>query len=103
VHGNRSQTVYKICTVLGVSPLQLIEGKLVQGRDYDIKKRESAASPGARPKQVPRRERVRTEIFHGMTVGDLNYRLPGGRLAARVLEIRDRGEVHTHPGEESVQ
>ena len=49
---------------------------------------------------MPRKERVRNETAHGMTVGDLNYRLPGGRLSAKVLELRDRGEVHTHPGEE---
>ena len=96
----RMETVYKICGVLGISPLQLAEGRLVQGRDYDIKKRETASQSGGRPKQVSRRERVRSETDHGMTVGDLNYRLPGGRLSAKVLELRDRGEVHTHPGEE---
>jgi transcriptional regulator with XRE-family HTH domain len=96
----RMETVYKICGVLGISPLQLAEGKLVQGRDYELKKHEPAASAGMRPKQVSRKERVRTETHHGMTVGDLNYRLPGGRLSAKVLELRDRGEVHTHPGEE---
>jgi transcriptional regulator with XRE-family HTH domain len=96
----RMETVYKICAVLGVSPLQLIEGKLIQGRDYDIKKHESAGSKELHTKHVPRKDRVHTETYHGMTVGDLNYRLPGGRLSARVLEIRDKGEVHTHPGEE---
>jgi transcriptional regulator with XRE-family HTH domain len=96
----RMETVYKICGVLGISPLQLIEGRLVQGRDYDIKKHESAGPAGTRPRQVPRKDRVRSEIFHGMTVGDLNYRLPGGRLSAKVLELRERGELHTHPGEE---
>jgi transcriptional regulator with XRE-family HTH domain len=94
----RMETVYKICGVLGVSPLQLIEGKLVQGRDYDIKKHQTPAETPS--KHVPRKERVRTEIYHGMTVGDLNYRLPGGRLTAKVLEIRDKGELHAHPGEE---
>jgi transcriptional regulator with XRE-family HTH domain len=96
----RMETVYKICGVLGISPLQLVEGKLVQGRDYDIKKHESPETQGARPRPVPRKERVRNETAQGMTVGDLNYRLPGGRLSAKVLELRDRGEVHTHPGEE---
>ena len=38
----RMETVYKICGVLGISPLQLVEGRLVQGRDYDIKKHETA-------------------------------------------------------------
>jgi transcriptional regulator with XRE-family HTH domain len=96
----RMETVYKICAVLGVSPLHLIEGKLVLGRDYDIKKRESAPLSGPHTKHVPRSNRVRSETFHGMAVGDLNYRLPGGRLTAKVLEIRDRGEAHSHPGEE---
>ena len=96
----RMETVYKICGVLGISPLQLVEGRLVQGRDYDIKKHESSETQGARPRPVPRKERVRNETARGMTVGDLNYRLPGGRLSAKVLELRDRGEVHTHPGEE---
>jgi transcriptional regulator with XRE-family HTH domain len=96
----RMETVYKICGVLGVSPLQLIEGKLVQGRDYDIKKHESVTVPGAGSRQVLRKDRVRTETFHGMTIGDLNYRLPGGLLSAKVLEVRARGELHTHPGEE---
>jgi transcriptional regulator with XRE-family HTH domain len=96
----RMETVYKICGVLGISPLQLVEGRLVQGRDYDIKKHETASPAGTRPRQVPRKERVRSETNHGMTVGDLNYRLPGGRLTAKVLELRERGELHTHPGEE---
>ncbi|MDM7925241.1 MAG: XRE family transcriptional regulator [bacterium] len=92
----RMDTVYRICGVLGVSPLHLVEGGLVQGKDYDIKKH----APGERSRQVHRRDRVRREITHGMTVGDLNYRLPGGRLSAKVLEITGRGETHTHPGEE---
>jgi transcriptional regulator with XRE-family HTH domain len=96
----RMETVYKICGALGISPLQLVEGKLILGRDYDIKKHEIPEAQGARPRTVPRRERVRNESARGMTVGDLNYRLPGGRLSAKVLELRDRGEVHTHPGEE---
>lgn len=92
----RMDTVYRICGVLGVSPLHLVEGGLVQGKDYDIKKH----APGERSRQVHRRDRVRREIMHGMTVGDLNYRLPGGRLSAKVLEITGRGETHTHAGEE---
>lgn len=94
----RMETVYKICAVLGISPLQLIEGKLIQGRDYDIKKHDD--SPESRARHVPRKDRVRTVIHHGMTIGDLNYRLPGGKLSAKVLEIREKGDVHTHPGEE---
>jgi quercetin dioxygenase-like cupin family protein len=90
--------VYKICGVLGVSPLHLAEDKLVKGRDYDIRKRASGARPEARP--VARKDRVRSDTAHGMTVGDLNYRLPGGRLSAKVLEIRTKGERRTHPGEE---
>jgi len=90
----RMETVYRICSVLGASPLHLIEGRLVRGRDYDIKKHETLA------RHVPRKDRVRTEIHHGMTVGDLNYRLPGGHLSAKVLEIRDKGDLHTHAGEE---
>lgn len=96
----RMETVYKICAVLGVSPLHLIEGKLVQGRDYDIKKHESTEPSGSHARHVPRKDRVRSETYHGMTVGELNYRLPGGRLTAKVLEIRDKGEMHSHPGEE---
>jgi transcriptional regulator with XRE-family HTH domain len=92
----RMETVYRICGVLGVSPLHLVEGGLVQGKDYDIKKHD----PAERSRQVHRKDRVRREVMHGMTVGDLNYRLPGGRLSAKVLEIKGRGEVHTHPGEE---
>lgn len=96
----RMDTVYKICAVLGVSPLQLIEGRLILGRDYDIKKHALPESSASRPKHVPRQDRVQKEIVHGMTIGDLNYRLPGGLLTAKVLEVRERGEVHTHPGEE---
>ena len=96
----RMETVYKICGVLGISPLQLIEGKLIQGRDYDIKKHESADLHALRGRHIPRKDRVISDLYHGMTVGDLNYRLPGGSLSAMVLEIRERGELHTHPGEE---
>ncbi len=92
----RMDTVYRICGVLGVSPLHLVEGGLVQGKDYDIKKH--AAQEKSR--QVHRKDRVRREVMHGMTVGDLNYRLPGGRLSAKVLEITGRGATHSHPGEE---
>jgi transcriptional regulator with XRE-family HTH domain len=92
----RMDTVYRICGVLGVSPLHLVEGGLVQGKDYDIKKHAAAE----KSRQVHRKDRVRREIMHGMTVGDLNYRLPGGRLSAKVLEITGRGEMHTHAGEE---
>jgi transcriptional regulator with XRE-family HTH domain len=96
----RMDTVYKICGILEISPLQLIEGKLVQGRDYDIKKHAAAGTGAARPKRVSRKDRVRIEADGGMTVGDLNYRLPGGRLSARVLEIRERGKARSHGGEE---
>jgi transcriptional regulator with XRE-family HTH domain len=96
----RMDTVYKICGVLGISPLQLIEGRLVQGRDYDIKKHAREGSGAVRPRRIPRKDRVRTEAGRGMTVGDLNYRLPGGRLSAKVLEIRERGEPRSHAGEE---
>lgn len=92
----RMDTVYRICGVLGVSPLHLVEGGLVQGKDYDIKKH---AAP-EKSRQVHRKDRVHREVMHGMTVGDLNYRLPGGRLSAKVLEITGRGETHTHAGEE---
>lgn len=94
----RMDTIYKICGVLGVSPLQLMEGKLVRGRDYDIQKHEN----GRRIRQVPRTQRVQTGTAHGMIVGDLNYRLPEGQLGAQVLEIvtRDKGQKKTHSGEE---
>jgi transcriptional regulator with XRE-family HTH domain len=92
----RMDTVYRICGALGVSPLHLVEGGLVQGKDYDIKKHAAAE----KSRQVHRKDRVRREIMHGMTVGDLNYRLPGGRLSAKVLEVSGRGQTHTHPGEE---
>jgi len=94
----RMDTIYKICGVLEVSPLQLMEGKLVKGRDYDIQKHES----GRKILQVPRDKRVQTDTTHGMIVGDLNYRLPDGHLGAQVLEIvsRDRNCKKTHPGEE---
>ena len=95
----RMETVYKICSVLGASPLELVEGKLVRGKDYDIKKHGPPAS-GSTSKHVARRDRVRKTPYHGMAVGDLNYRLPGGRLSAKVLEIGGKGQWHTHPGEE---
>jgi transcriptional regulator with XRE-family HTH domain len=97
----RMETIYKICNVLEVSPLHLVEGKLVRGRDYDIQKhtelpRKNAAKP------VTRSERVHSALCEGMRVGDLNYRLPGGRLSARVMEIHGRiiSGKKTHPGEE---
>jgi transcriptional regulator with XRE-family HTH domain len=94
----RMDTVYKICRVLEVSPLHLVEDKLVKGRDYDIRKRNTGTAFAAR--SVARKDRVRSDGLHGMAVGDLNYRLPGGRLTGKVLELRDRGEKRTHGGEE---
>lgn len=92
----RMDTVYKICNVLGVSPLQLIEGKLVKGRDYDIKVHKFKGEA----KQIVRQERIQSRESHGMEIGDLNYRLPGGKLSARVLEVSTKGIKKTHPGEE---
>ena len=40
-----------------------------------------------------------TETF-GIKIGDLNFRLPGGRLTAKVLELSSKGNLKTHPGEE---
>jgi transcriptional regulator with XRE-family HTH domain len=96
----RMETIYKICAVLDVSPLHLVEGKLIQGKDYDIKKHEIHPASGIQSKRIPRKNRIHKQVYHGMTVGDLNYRLPGGQLTAKVLEIRDHGETHSHAGEE---
>ena len=96
----RMETIYKICNILGVSPLQLVEGKLVKGRDYDIQKRLSEKSDLTTPRQISRQQRIKIEKYHGMTIGDLNYRLPEGQLGAKVLEIKERGDLHSHPGEE---
>lgn len=97
----RMETIYKICGVLEVSPLQLMEGKLVKGRDYDVQKH--AVDLKNRPiRQIPRKDRIHTDTTHGMIIGDLNYRLPDGNLGAQVLEVvsRDRNRKRTHPGEE---
>jgi transcriptional regulator with XRE-family HTH domain len=96
----RMDTIYKICTVLGISPLRLIEGKLVKGKDYDIKKHKIVKTAGSISKQVPRKERIESNETEGMKIGDLNYRLPGGSLIAKVLELRSRGKCKTHSGEE---
>lgn len=96
----RMDTIYKICSVLGISPLQLIEGKLVQGRDYDIQKHQVDSQGHRIPGKILRQDRIHSSETHGMTIGDLNYRLPGGSLSSKVLEINERGELHTHPGEE---
>ena len=97
----RMETIYKICNVLEVSPLQLVEGKLVRGRDYDIQKHTILPSKNT-VKPVTRANRVHTDLCEGMRVGDLNYRLPGGQLSARVMEIHGRviAKKKTHPGEE---
>jgi len=98
----RMDTIYKICGVLEVSPLQLMEGKLVKGRDYDVQKHQVDKSGGRTIRQIPRKERIQTDTTHGMIVGDLNYRLPDGQLGAQVLEVAscDRNKRKTHPGEE---
>jgi transcriptional regulator with XRE-family HTH domain len=98
----RMETIYKICGVLEVSPLQLMEGKLIKGRDYDVQKHRIDNSKGLTIRQVSRKERIQTGTTHGMIVGDLNYRLPDGHLGAQVLEVasRDRNQKKTHPGEE---
>jgi len=96
----RMDTIYRICRVLDVSPFQLIEGKLVKGRDYDIKKHRVSDSDESVSKQVLRKERIESDREHGMRIGDLNYRLPGGQIIAKVLEVHDKGKRKTHPGEE---
>jgi transcriptional regulator with XRE-family HTH domain len=96
----RMETIYKICNVLKVSPLKLIEGKLVKGKDYDIKKHRIVETKTATSKKIPRQERVESSETYGMKIGDLNYRLPGGRLTAKVLELSSRGKLKTHAGEE---
>jgi len=98
----RMDTIYKICSILEISPLQLMEGKLVKGRDYNIQPHK-AASPGkGGTRQVSRTDRVSRDSCHGMIIGDLNYQLPEGQLGARVMEIfsREVKEKKTHPGEE---
>jgi hypothetical protein len=78
-----------------------MEGKLVRGRDYDIRKHETTGQKSG-SRRIPRTDRVQKDICHGMTIGDLNYRLPEGQLSARVMEISSREvkEKTTHPGEE---
>ena len=92
----RMDTVYKICHELDVSPFQLIEGKLVDGQDYAIQKHIVTTSP----KQVSRSERIKKENIHGMKIGDLNYKLPGGLMNGKVLEVSECGEMQSHHGEE---
>lgn len=92
----RMETVYKICQILEVSPFQLIEGKLVDGQDYAIQKHIVAGTS----KRVSRSERIKQENIHGMKIGDLNYRLPGGQMNGKVLEVSERGEMQSHHGEE---
>jgi len=75
-------------------PYTSIEGQLVLGRDYDIKKHESSAANASRPRHVPRKDRVRFETRRGMTIGDLNYRLPGGRLSAKVWRYATGRRAH---------
>lgn len=96
----RIETIYKICNVLNISPLKLVEGKLVKGRDYDIQKHTIQDSDRTTSQRVSRQQRIQKEIYHGMNVGDLNYQLPGGRLKAKVIEISNKCELHSHPGEE---
>lgn len=98
----RMDTIYKICYVLEISPLQLMEGKLVKGRDYDIQKHQIKTAGKTGTKHISRTERVPSHQCEGMFIGDLNYRLPEGQLGARVMEIsgRDITEKKTHPGEE---
>ena len=93
----RMETIYKICNILGVSPFELIEGKLVKERDYAIKKHVTSQSTA---KHVTRSERVPKDHVHGMKIGDLEYQLPGGQMTAKVLEISECGQVQSHPGEE---
>jgi len=96
----RMDTIYKICNVLKVSPFHLVEGKLVNGKDYAIQKHRVRETGNDRSGHIPRQNRVRKEIVHGMTVGDLNYHLPEGQLSAKVLEIREKCEPCSHRGEE---
>ncbi|MBN1780851.1 helix-turn-helix transcriptional regulator [bacterium] len=99
----RMDTIYKICSVLGVSPLQLMEGKLIRGRDYDIQTHRQEPAPAKISGHVARQDRIQTDM-HGTIIGDLNYRLPEGTLRAKVLEVRtlDKSDKRTHPGEELI-
>jgi len=96
----RIETIYKICGVLNISPLKLVEGKLVRGRDYDIQKHTAQDTGRATSQRISREQRIQKEYYHGMQVGDLNYQLPGGQLRAKVIEISKKCEFHSHPGEE---
>lgn len=93
----RLDTIYKICNVLEVSPFELIEGKLVEERDYAIKKH--VIDTGS-AKHISRKDRIHKKHFHGMTIGDLDYQLPGGEMTGMVLEVSECGERSSHPGEE---
>ena len=97
----RMETIYKICNILEVSPFELVEGKLVDGRDYAIQKHVSNGSANqTKSKKVGRKDRLQIETYHGIDVGDLNFQLPDGQMNAKVLEIKNAGELHTHSGEE---
>jgi transcriptional regulator with XRE-family HTH domain len=96
----RMDTIFKICQVLNISPLKLVEGRLVKGKDYDIKKHQVGETKKSIPKKILRQERIESSETVGIKIGDLNYRLPGGRLTAKVLELGSRGNIKTHAGEE---
>ncbi len=89
----RMDTIYKICSVLGVSPFQLLDGKLVNGRDYAIQKHVESG-------KVRRHQRIADDSDAGMITGDLNYKLPGGKMAAKVIEVRTGSRRRSHAGEE---
>ena len=97
----RSKTIEKICEALGSSPFELMEYDLSEGEDYQSIKY-SEENVVTRIKQ--RKERFELEENCGKSIiaGDLNYQLPGGSLIATVLEIKSRGKLRSHPGEEMV-
>jgi transcriptional regulator with XRE-family HTH domain len=95
----RMETIYNICQVLDISPFHLIEGKLIKGKDYDIKIHKERHLSSA-SKRVPRMARLQTDEIQGSSIGDLNYRLPGGMLSGKVLEISTKSQKRSHTGEE---
>ena len=77
------RTIYNVCDILGVSPLELMDNKLQEGQDYQFGDFiEEAVNPDLALNHIYR-----------------FYRLPGGEINATILEIEVESEWQSHPGE----
>ena len=73
---------------------------MVQGKDFDIKKRLRDENGNPIWRHITHKNRVKNDREVGMLIGDIDYILPGGQINAVVLEVYGKSKYRSHIGEE---